>query len=108
MMKIRKPFLVLPLACPLLLAHAELPFSAQALATAQAMIDECSRTYPADAARYQDRARMIVKGLPDAELAAMRESDDFKTMYEAVRAGFAAQDAADAEKACNGLLNDKE
>ena len=86
------------------LALAELPVNHQSLATVQAVVDFCARMKPADAAKYQEQAGLMVSGLSRVDLSRVREADDYKKAYASTDEALEKVEANDAAKACDGYL----
>ena len=96
-------FLLFALVLPQL-ALAELPVNHQSLATVQAAVDFCAQIKPADAAKYQEQAGLLVSGLSKEELSKIRTADDYKSAYAAANEALDRVEPRDAAKACDGYL----
>jgi hypothetical protein len=86
------------------LALAELPVNHQSLGTVQAVVDFCVQMKPADAAKYQEQAGLLVSGLASEELSRVREADDYKEAYATTKEALSKVDTKDAAKDCDGYL----
>ena len=86
------------------LALAELPVNHQSLATVQAVVDFCAQMKPADAARYEEQAVLLMSGLSKEDLSRVRAADDYKKAYASTNEALDKVDAIEAAAACDGYL----
>ena len=85
-------------------ALADLPVNHQSLGTVQAVVDYCVQVKPADAARFEEQAELLVSGLSKEELSKVRSADDYKKAYAATNEALDKVDVSEATKACDGYL----
>ena len=83
---------------------AGLPFTGQALATAQATIDFCAQVHPEQAKKYQEHAKLLVRDSSEEEVAKLRKTSEYKEAYEWVTGELAKVTRDESTTACRGLL----
>lgn len=86
------------------LALAERPFTNQSLGTTQSTVDFCARINPGAASKYHEQAGLLVQGVPEQEVAKVRDSDEYKEAYAKASASLGEVAKKDAEEACNSFL----
>jgi hypothetical protein len=89
------------------LANAEIPFTAESMANMQATIDFCGKSEPKEAAKYLEQVKQFVQGLPEKEVTAALESDDYKSTYEAMSSVLESMEKPQALDTCRRLLHPK-
>lgn len=82
----------------------ELRFTNQSLAVLQGTLDFCTRVNPGDAAKYGDHAKLAVQGVPGEAVGKIRNSDEYKAVYDMVSAELGKISSEQAAEACKGLL----
>jgi hypothetical protein len=89
------------------LALAKLPFSNELFGKVEGTLDFCAQVDTPKAEKYQEKKKLIVKGLPEKEVAEARESEDYKTAYATTleEAGKGPQE--EAIKSCSAALESK-
>lgn len=99
-------FLCSTIALPQL-ALAELPFSNDAFGKVEGMLDFCARVDPPAAAKYAEKKKALVKGLPEKEVGEARETEKYKSAYASVSDEAGKQPKDHAVKACTSFLESK-
>lgn len=86
------------------LAVAKLPFSNELFGKAEGTLDFCSQVDPPRAEKYQEKKKLVVKDLPEKEVAEARESDEYKSAYKSTTEEAAKGPKDEAVKSCGVLL----
>jgi hypothetical protein len=85
------------------LAWADDPvLDSRALGIAESMVTYCARIDAATAARYQQKAKLLVKGASEEALAKVRKSDAYRAAYDSVTDFTSKIDNRNAKLACTG------
>jgi hypothetical protein len=88
------------------LALAELPSKA-ALGQVEGTLDFCARVDTQSAAKYEEQKKRLVKDVPEKEVAAARESTEYKEAYDAISEALEKGPKDEAAKACTSFLASK-
>ena len=89
------------------IALAKLPFSNEALGKTEAIIHYCVQANPQDAAKYEERKKMLVKNLPEEEVAYARGTPTYIKAHDEMSAQLEKVSKDQAVAACSAYLNDK-
>ena len=93
----------LALAVPQL-ASAELPFANGTFGQLEGTLAFCAQVNPSAAMQYQEQGRLLVKGVAAKELAAARESAEYREAYDSMAAELGKISKDDAVKTCAGTV----
>jgi len=63
------------------LALAKLPFSSDVFGRVEGTLDFCAQVDSRSAAKYQEQKKLLVRDVPEKELAAARETTEYKEAY---------------------------
>jgi hypothetical protein len=78
--------------------------SGQALGTAEALLNYCSKVDSAAAGRYQERLKMVVQDAGEQALAKIRQGNEYRQAYDAMTARVGQVDQDNARRACAAFL----
>src|SRR5882762_9879789 len=87
-------------------ALAKLPFSNGALGKVEGTLDFCAQTDSASAAKYQERKKMLVKDVPEKELAEARASQEYLDAHGEVTAELEKLSKEKVLEACTAFLRE--
>jgi hypothetical protein len=88
------------------LAWADDPVvDARALGMAESMVTYCARLDVATAARYQQKAKLLVQGASEEAIAKARKSEAYRAAYDSVTDFTSKIDNRNAKLACTGSAN---
>jgi hypothetical protein len=108
MMMKRYGFVALGAALALpLVAQGKLPIPNEAFGKIEANLDVCAVVDSKSAAKYQDAKKTIAQGATDEEVAAARESDEYKNGYKSTKQDLEKKPKAEVAKACASALEGK-
>ncbi|HEY0745102.1 MAG TPA: hypothetical protein VGD63_00270, partial [Steroidobacteraceae bacterium] len=74
----------------------------QALGTIEALVGYCSKVAPAEAVKFQEQIKQLLKGQSEKEVAGIRGSDEYRKAYDTMAAFVAKVDQRNAKVACSG------
>ena len=89
------------------LALAKLPFSNELFGKVEGTLDFCTQIDPPKAEKYQEKKKLIVKNLPDNEVAEARATEEYKTAYHSTTEEAAKGPKDEAVKSCSAALEPK-
>jgi hypothetical protein len=89
------------------LALAKLPFSNELFGKVEGTLDFCAQIDPHKAEKYQEKKKLIVKDLPDNEVAEARASEEYKAAYQSTTEEAAKAPREEAAKSCSAALESK-
>jgi hypothetical protein len=69
-----------------LLARADRSFSKSGLGTVEGTLDYCKQVDAPAAAKYEERKKILVRDVPEEEVAEARASEEYKRAYEKIDA----------------------
>jgi hypothetical protein len=87
------------------LALAKLPFSNDAFGKVEGTLDFCAQTDTASASKYQERKKMLVKNIPEKEVAEARASQEYLDAHGEVTAELEKLPKEKVVQACTAFLN---
>ena len=96
----KKLWLLAAIVAPGLALGDEPAPQAQALATAEAILEHCAKLIPAEAGRFGEQGTLLTQGASEETLAKVRESDEYQQAREATLESLTRVDEKDAKKAC--------
>lgn len=85
-------------------AFAKLPFSNQAFGTVEGTLDFCAQTDTGSAPKYQERKKILVKDLPEKEVAEARASQEYQDAYQGITTELEKQPKEKVVEACTAYL----
>jgi hypothetical protein len=107
MMK-RYGFLVLGAALVLpLVAHGKMPLPNEIFGKIEANLDICAEVDSKSATKYQEAKKTVTQGATDEEIAAARDSEEYKNGYSLTRQELEKKPKAEVAKACAAALEAK-
>jgi hypothetical protein len=77
---------------------------AKTLGVAEAMVGYCQKADPADAGKYAELVKQIVKGQSDKVIAAVRQSDAYRQAYDSMSDFASKVDEHNAKTTCSKSL----
>ena len=86
------------------LALADVPFSSHSLGMLESTLAFCAESNSTAAPKYQERATLMVRGIPEKELAKARDTEEYKGAYSSIASALAAVPKEQVEKTCAELL----
>jgi hypothetical protein len=86
------------------LALAKLPFSNGALGKVEGTLDFCAQTDSASAPKYQERKKMLVKDLPEKEVADARASQEYLDAHQEITTELEKLPKEKVVEACTAYL----
>ena len=89
------------------LALAELRFSNDTFGKMDGTFDFCARVDSQSAAKYQERKKAMVKGLPENEVAEARSAKEYKDAYKWMSTELEKAPKDQAVAACKAYLEGK-
>ena len=89
------------------LVNAKLPFSNDAFGKVEGLLNYCGKIDAGSAAKYQERAKLLVKGVPEKEVAEARQSAEYKESYELISAQLEKAPKENSMQACRAYLDGK-
>jgi len=87
------------------LALAKLPFSNDAFGKVEGTLDFCSQADAASAPKYQERKKILVKDVPEKELAEARASQEYLDAHGEVTTELEKLPKEKVVQACTAFLN---
>lgn len=85
-------------------ALAKLPFSNDAFGKVEGTLDFCAQTDAASASKYQERKKMLVKDLPEKEVAEARASQEYQDAYQGITTELEKLPKEKVVEACTAYL----
>jgi hypothetical protein len=85
---------------------AKLPFSNDAFGRLEATLDSCTQADPANAPKYQERKKALVKDVPEKEVAEARASQEYRDAYDATTTEIGKQPKDKVVEACTASVKD--
>jgi hypothetical protein len=82
LMRIQKWFYLLAMVLIAGFALAKMPFSNEVFGKAEGTLDYCARMDSASAEKYQKKKQELVKDIPESEVAAARNTEEYKAGYD--------------------------
>jgi hypothetical protein len=99
--QMRKVALVCVLfALPALTQAAKPPPNAQALGITEGVLHYCGSVDPKAAGQLQQKAKDLVQGLSEDEVAKLRESEEYRAAYDSIGEMLTAAPGQKAVQAC--------
>jgi len=95
--------LVAALAIPQL-ALAKLPLTNDAFGKVEGTLDFCAQADPPAAPRYKEQKKVLVRGVPERELAEARQTQEYRDAYDWMAAELAKVPKDRAVQACTASL----
>jgi hypothetical protein len=89
------------------LALAKMPFTNDLFGKVESTLDFCARVDPPAATKYREKKKVLVKGVPEKELAEARRTEEYKTSYGWISDELVKVPKNDAAKACTAALEIK-
>jgi hypothetical protein len=86
------------------LALAKLPFSNGAFGKVEGTLDFCAQTDAGSASKYQERKKMLVKDLPEKEVAEARASQEYLDAHGETTAELEKLPKEKVLEACSAFL----
>ena len=90
------------------LVNAKLPFSNDAFGKVEGLLNYCGKIDAGSAAKYRERAKFLVKGVPDKEVAEARQSAEYKESYDSMSADLEKAPKENSVQACRAYLEGKQ
>jgi len=85
-------------------ALAKLPFSNDAFGKVEGTLDFCAQTDTASAPKYQERKKMLVKDLPEKEVAEARASQEYLDAHQEMTTELEKLPKEKVAEACTAYL----
>ncbi|MGC2197714.1 MAG: hypothetical protein WA628_23790 [Terriglobales bacterium] len=89
------------------LVLAKMPFTNDIFGKVEGTLDYCARVDPPGAGKYRERKKVLVKDVPESEVAEARETEEYKTSYEWIGKELPKLPKDQVLKACAAALEDK-
>jgi len=89
------------------LALAKLPMPNDAFGRIEGTLDFCAQIDSKSAEKYQEQKKVLVRDVPEKEVAEARESQEYKDAYTWISDELAKQPKDKAVKACAASLEGK-
>jgi hypothetical protein len=89
------------------LALAKLPMPNDAFGKIEGTLDFCAQVDSKSAEKYQEQKKVLVRDVPEKEVAEARESPEYKDAYTWITDELAKQPKDKAVKACAASLEGK-
>ncbi|SRR6266550_6003470 len=86
------------------LALAKLPFSDEAFGKVEGTLDFCAQADAASAPKYQERKKMLVKDLPEKEVADARASQEYLDAHQEITTELEKLPKEKVVEACTAYL----
>ena len=86
------------------LGNAKLPFTNDIFGKLEGTLDFCVKADPESAPKYREVAKLLVKDVPDKELAEARMTSEYKDSYEGIDTELAKVPKDQAIEACKASL----
>jgi hypothetical protein len=86
------------------LALAKLPFSNDAFGKVEGTLDFCAQADVASAPKYQERKKMLVKDLPEKEVADARASQEYLDAHQEITTELGKLPKEKVVEACTAYL----
>jgi len=83
---------------------ANLPFSNDAFGKVEGMLDFCAQTDTAAAPKYQERKKMLIKDLPEKEVAEARASQEYLDAHQEITTELEKLPKEKVVEACTAYL----
>jgi len=96
----KKLWLLAAIAAPGLALADEPAPQAQALATAEAILEHCAVLIPSEADRFRKQGTLLTQGASEETLDKVRKSDEYQQSRNLALESLAKVDEKDAKKAC--------
>jgi hypothetical protein len=75
-----------------------------ALGTIEALVGYCSKAAPAQAEKYQEQVKQLLKGQSEQEIAGIRGSAEYRKAYDTMAEFVDKVDQRNAKVACSGSV----
>ena len=89
------------------LVSAKLPFSNGAFGKVEGILNYCGKVDSDSAAKYQERAKLLVKDVPEKEVTEARQSAEYKDSYDSISAQLEKTPKDSSVQACHAYLDGK-
>lgn len=89
------------------LALAKLPMPNDAFGKVEGTLDYCAQIDSPNAAKYQEQKKVLVRDVPEKEVAEARETTEYKESYTWISEELAKQPKDKAVKACGASQEGK-
>jgi len=89
------------------LALAKLPMPNDAFGKIEGTLDFCAQVDSKGAARYQEQKKVLVRDVPEEEVAAARETTEYKDAYTSISDELGKLPKEKAAKTCAASLEGK-
>jgi hypothetical protein len=86
------------------LALANLPMTNDVFGKTEGTLDFCAQKKPAAAAKYQERKKSLVRGVPDKEVEEARQTKEYRDGYDWVTAELAKMPKDQVAESCAAIL----
>jgi hypothetical protein len=94
------------LAIPQLVAAAEQPAPAD-LGQLESILDSCAAAKPKDAESYKKQRAKLTEGVPEKDVAKIRDSEEYKQAYTTIRERFDQASSDEVDQACSAFAGHK-
>jgi len=88
-------------------ALAKVPYTNEVFGKLEGTLDFCAQLDAPSAEKYQERKKQLAKDATEAELAQVRESDEYKKSYDWISEELPKAPKQDALKACKAAQEAK-
>ena len=106
-MKINRILLICAATMIPQLVNAKLPFSNDSFGKMEGILNYCGKIDAGSGAKYQERAKLLVKDVPEKEVTEARKSAEYKESYELVGAQLEKAPRENSMQACRAYLDGK-
>jgi hypothetical protein len=86
------------------LALAKLPLPNEIFGRIESSLDYCAQVDSKSAPKYQERKKVLVRGVSDQEVSEARASKEYQEAYDQVNADLAKEPKDQTAKACAASL----
>ena len=106
-MRINRILLICAAAMIPQLVNAKLPLSNDAFGKVEGIVSYCGKIDTGSGAKYQERAKLLVKDVPEKELTEARKSAEYKESYDSISADLEKAPKENSVPSCRAYLEGK-
>ena len=106
-MKINRILLICAATVIPQLVNAKLPFSNDAFGKMEGTLNYCGKIDAASSAKYQERAKLLVKDVPEKEVTEARKSAEYTDSYDSTSAQLEKAPKENSVQSCRAYLEGK-
>jgi len=85
----------------------EKPPAPAALGQLESILDSCAAAKPKESENYKKQRAKLTEGVPEKDVAKIRDSEEYKQAYTAIRERFDQASSEEVDQACSAFAGHK-